>query len=100
MEKDNYITEVIFRKYKDDGQILALFPYSVETPAGNVGCYQHVGQHGSGDYDHCIHLTTLATKKEYADLKKDLELNFGYDFKVMQKRNYDKYLKAYHKSRQ
>ena len=37
-------TDVIFRKW-NDGSILALFPYSIDTYDGDVSSYEHVGQH-------------------------------------------------------
>jgi hypothetical protein len=101
MEKDTHITEVIFRKYKsgfDKGEILALFPYSISTDSF-VDCYQFCGQHGSANYNHCVDMTTLATDEESKDLKQHLEKSFGYNLKVIKRRNYDKYLAAYHKSR-
>lgn len=94
MEKDTNIIDVIFRKYKDNGFILALFPYEI-SHSNYVVCYEHVGQHGSADYNHCIsRLTTPATESEYKDLKKELE-SIGYNLNVVKRRNYDKYLKEY-----
>ena len=102
MEKDTHITEVVFRVYKsgfDKGEVLALFPYSIATDHF-VDCYQFCGQHGSADYDHCVNQTRLATEEEAAGMKKHLEEHYGYNLKVVKRRNYDKYLDAYHKSRQ
>lgn len=101
MEKDKHITEVVFRKYKsgfDKGEILALFPYCIAADY-YVDCYQFCGQHGSADYGHCINFTTPATPEEYKDLHGHLESHFGYNLKVVKKRNHDTYLKAYHESK-
>lgn len=102
MEKDNHITEVVFRKYKsgfDKGEILALFPYSIAT-GHLVDCYQFCGQHGSADYFHCVGtLTVPATEEEAADMKNHLEEHFGYNLKVLKKRNYAKYVVSYHNSK-
>ena len=99
MEKDSNITEVIFRKYKPkhnfgvEGTIVAVFPYDLYNEKGNVNCYEFCGQHGEANYDHIINtMTTPASEEESADLKKHLENDFGYNFRVMKKRNHDKFL--------
>jgi hypothetical protein len=98
MKQDTQKTEVIFRvdTTKDyAGAITAIFPYQVETYKGNVGMYAHVGQHGHGDYQTMLGMSRPAGPEEYNDLKKEMENNYGYNFKVIQRRNYDKYLKEY-----
>lgn len=107
MEKDNHITEVIFRKYKPshnfgrEGVIVAVFPYEVFNERGNVNCYEFCGQHGEANYNHIINtMTTPASEEESAELKKHLEEHFGYNFKVMKKRNYDKFLKSLYELRE
>ena len=96
MEKDKYITEVIFRKF-NDGEILALFPYDIFNHRGGVTSYVHVGQHGEADYRHCVNRTNLATEQEYKDLKEELE-SIGYNLKAVKKRDAGKYLTAYKNS--
>ena len=97
MEKDKHITEVIFRKFKD-GDIIAFFPYEIETPQGYVMSYMHVGQHGSADYQGLVPTTKLATEEEYADLFKELE-GIGYRLRVIKKQIWQKYADALIKSR-
>lgn len=71
------MTKVVFRKFADDGEIIALFPE--EIFAGYfVNSYMHVGQHGNADYNAMIRATKAATEKEYAELYKELQ-NIGYD---------------------
>lgn len=94
MKKDSYITDVVFRKFKD-GEIMALFPYEIET-GRFVLSYQHIGQHSGADYNHFILGTEPATPEQYADLKKELE-NIGYNLRVIKRRNYSKYLQEYYK---
>jgi len=97
MEKDNYITDIVFRvdTSKDfKGTVFALFPHEVSDEKGHVNSYQHVGQHSSADYNHCINTSKLATAEEYADLKEEME-SIGYKINVVKKRNYDKYLRNY-----
>jgi hypothetical protein len=94
MKKDDYITEVIFRKwnrkaFKND--IVALFPYEIEDFSGNCMGYERVGQHGGANYTYCISASVPAKAEEYNSLKIELE-SLGYNLKVINKRNYDKYL--------
>lgn len=82
MEKDNFKTKVVFRKWPE-GDILALFP---EIDEGNYKCssYMHIGQHSGADYTGCIQSTKAAIPEEYADLKRELE-GLGYDLDVKRK---------------
>lgn len=90
-------TDVIFRKEKD-GQILAVFPHEVVN-GRFVMCYAHLGQHSECDYDYCLTRTKLATSGEFEDLENELTLSVGYNLNIIKRRNYDKYLKSYYKSR-
>ena len=78
------ITKVIFRKFKNDGSIIAVFPENVESNY-KISCYMHVGQHFSIDYDELKKESTLATEEEYIKLKDELH-NIGYiNIKVLKK---------------
>jgi hypothetical protein len=99
--KQPYKTDVIFRKdttKEFKNTIFALFPHCVNDTTGNVLSYQHVGQHSSADYQHCISKSKLATETEYTDLKKELE-TIGYDLNIIKKQNHKKYLKNYYETR-
>jgi len=78
------ITKVIFRKYKQGGDILALFPKENQGH-GSCLCYQFIGQHGAADYGYCLTFTVLATPEEYAPLLAELQ-SIGYNLKVMKRR--------------
>lgn len=85
--------DVVFRK--DKNGVFALFPHDVVNNQGHVNSYQHIGQHSSADYTHCIKTSKKATESEYNDLKKELE-SIGYNnLKVVQKQNYNKWLESY-----
>lgn len=84
------ITEVVFRKWKNGGEIVALFPYEIQNVGGYCLSYEHVGQHSDADYIHCIINSKPANESEYADLKAELE-GIGYKLKVGQKINYNRY---------
>ncbi len=77
-------TVVIFRKFKDRGDIVALFPYELNYPNGGCESYQTIGQHGAADYRHCIDISVPATPQEYAPLKRELE-QIGYELKVQKR---------------
>ena len=71
------MTRVIFRKFKDNGEIIALFPDIVASFFERMS-YMHIGQHSGVDYDLCIKCTKLATEEEYAPLLAELK-SIGYD---------------------
>jgi hypothetical protein len=82
-ENNSDTTEMIFRKYKDTGEIIALFPKVIENRANNlVMSYMHDGQHGQADLRGTIKSTVPATKEEYADLFSELK-SIGYKIKVL-----------------
>jgi hypothetical protein len=103
MTKDNFITEVQFRKFKahkdlfvTEGEIIAVFPYVIYG-GGVVMSYQHIGQHGGCDA--LINtITELASESEYKPLYDELT-SLGYNLKVITRRNHSKYLKAYYEAK-
>ena len=77
-------TLVIFRKFVEGGDVIAIFP---EIPNDLMGydrmSYQHIGQHGGcGDI---VDITTLATPEEYAPLLRELG-RIGYENLEVRKR--------------
>lgn len=76
---------VIFRKWNrrhGDG-IIATLP-DVESNLGYLIMYEHIGQHGEGDYWRLLNETTLAKPDEYADLLKELT-DIGYELRIMKR---------------
>lgn len=75
-------TTVIFYKERegDFSTILAVFPWMHEK-IGEVHCYSHIEQHSRAGTEYLESLDR-ATKKEYADLKSELE-RIGYELKVL-----------------
>lgn len=69
---------VVFRRWRDSGEVIALFPDSEWDWRGNVASYQHIGQHGGADYSGVVSRSTLATPEQYADLLAEL-VSIGYD---------------------
>ena len=69
--------KVVFRKYKSDGDILAVFPheYHNERLYGRslLVCYEHIGQHGSVAAGYIQPHTVPAKPKEYAALLAELQ---------------------------
>lgn len=79
------IDVVVFRRWRDSGDIIALFP---ELPTDIFGefceAFQHVGQHGGADYWGVIQQTTPVTLDEAADLAVELE-GIGYSLRPVQR---------------
>ena len=82
------MTKVIFRKFKQGGDIIALFPEQVNRLT--VASYMHVGQHSDADYFGVISATIPATESEYANLLAELK-SIGYDDLQVMKRCKPKY---------
>lgn len=66
---------VIFRTEPGDRKagLVAIFPSVCEGYAGyHMGCYAHIGQHGSASLDYYRSETIPAKPEEYADLLQEL----------------------------
>lgn len=72
------MTQVIFRKYVSENEIIALFPNEIVNSNGECGSYMHIGQHSPANYNAVIEHTTAATKEEYTPLYNEL-VAIGYD---------------------
>jgi len=74
---------VIFRMWRDTGDVFALFP---EIPSDINGwycdSYTHVGQHGGADYYGIVRQTVPAAPAECAALSVELE-RIGYRLRPM-----------------
>lgn len=78
------VTEVIFRKFKDTGDIIAIFPYIINDYKYNVGSYMHIGQHGACTIDYA-QITKPCSESEYTPLLNELK-SIGYDdLKIIKK---------------
>lgn len=80
--------KIIFRKFKQGGDIIALFPEQVNRLM--VDSYMHIGQHSDADYAGVIAATTPAGEDEYAELLVELK-SIGYDDLQVIKRCKPKY---------
>ena len=78
-------TPVIFRRWRDGGAIIALFP-GIPTDIHGQFCeaYEHVGQHGGADYHGVIRATTPADEQASAPLAGEL-VRIGYDLKPVRR---------------
>lgn len=69
---------VVFRRWKDSGDVIALFP---ELPSDLYGdycdAYEHIGQHGGADYHGVVQHTKPCSMDEAADLAAELR-TIGY----------------------
>lgn len=87
MIQDTHITKVIFRKFKKDGTIIAIFPEEIGTSSPRTCLsYMFIGQHSScNPYEMTAYgTTTLANPTEYIDLFNELT-SLGYNLKVIHK---------------
>ena len=76
---------VIFRKWGkvNGGDVIACLPDNNANP-GMMVMYEHIGQHGDGDYCGLLGRTTPAQPHEYASLLAELT-SIGYDLQVMRR---------------
>lgn len=78
-------TLVLFRRWRDTGDIIALFP---EIPSDIYGyfceAYEHVGQHGGADYHGVVQATRPATDEEAAGLANELT-RIGYNLQPIKR---------------
>jgi hypothetical protein len=72
------MTRVIFRKWKGDNEIIAVFPDEIVNEFNECQSYTHWGQHSPADYNAVIRHTKAATEDEYAPLLEELKY-IGYD---------------------
>lgn len=74
-------TTVIFRTWRDDGTVIALFPEIPATVQGHCCLsYQHLGQHESANPD--LHgITRASFPEEVEPLKRELEA-IGYKLEI------------------
>ena len=84
--------KIMYRVF--EGEVLALFPYQLESLGGTVTCYTHIGQHSSADYNHVIDKSRPATPEEYKDLHAEL-IGIYQRLQIVKRRNYNKYLQEY-----
>lgn len=82
------LTRVVYRRWRDTGSIIALFP---ELPADYQGqfcdAHEHVGQHGGADYHGVVQATKPVTVEEAAALAEELA-RIGYKLKTIKRASY------------
>jgi hypothetical protein len=86
MEKNNFKTRVVFRKYIGRQEFIALFPDEIADGRGNIMSYQKIGQHGAADYKGVIKQTCAIDPKNCNGLLEEL-LNIGYDVFPVKRKN-------------
>jgi len=66
-------TFVIFRRWKDTGTVIALFP-TIPSDRHGWYClsYEHVGQHGGADFHGVMQATTPARRQDTTRLRREL----------------------------
>lgn len=78
----NKKTKVIFRRSKNDGEIIAVFPELAgdSNPYKTCLSYEHIGQHGAISTDYTT-WTRPASASDSVNLEAELK-SLGYDLKV------------------
>jgi len=81
--------DVVLRRWRKGGAVIALFPELPATMDGLVTSYQHVGQHGAADYRHVMSRTVPVPVGEADQERNDLLDEFrsiGYNPRVRRRR--------------
>ena len=85
--KMSQVDIVVFRRWKNGGDVIALFP---ELPADVHGrycdAYEHIGQHGGADYHGVIRKTKPCSLDAAADLADELR-TIGYRLRPVRRAN-------------
>jgi hypothetical protein len=78
-------TPVVFRKWRDTGEVFAMFP---ELPSDDYGyfceSYHRDGRPGGADYFGLVRITKPASQREYRALKQELK-RLGYKLRIIQR---------------
>ena len=76
---------VVFRRWRDTGGVIALFP---EIPSDYAGhfclSYEQVGQHGGADFYGVVRATVPVAPQQYAPLARELAL-IGYRLRPLKR---------------
>lgn len=81
-KRDPEEVPVLFRVWKDGGDVDAYFPTIPHDDAGRFCvCYARIGQHSAADLAGCVRRTRPAKPEEYAALKRELE-SYPYEYKL------------------
>jgi hypothetical protein len=70
--------------------IISFFPYE-NASYGRMLCYVHNGQHNEADYGYYLECKK-ASEEEYKNLFNELENLVGYNLKIVNRINYDRYI--------
>jgi hypothetical protein len=87
-EQARPVTRVMFRKFRDSGDIIAVFPdLPGDSNPATCASYMHTGQHGSADLLEVVYnLTYPARPEEFAALRRELESPpYEYRFEVVRR---------------
>jgi len=78
-------THVVFRRWRDGGDIIALFP-GIPTDIYGQFCeaYEHVGQHGGADYLGVIQATRPVSDEDAGSLAAELR-QIGYSLTIIKR---------------
>ena len=76
---------VVFRRWRDCGSLIALFPeISTDLYGRYCEAYEHVGQHGGADFHGVIQATVPVRTEDTADLAEELT-RIGYNLRPIRR---------------
>lgn len=82
---DNETTLVVFRRWRETNDLIALFPAEPSDINGwHCLSYERIGQHAGADYHGVIQATRLATDEEATSLAQELT-RIGYRLKPIKR---------------
>lgn len=85
---------VCFRAYRDNGEIIAIFPAMPESLNGyRCAVYAHMGGHAATNPQDMVAMTKPATEEQYTDLLRELVSIGYYNLRIVQKVNTAHYLR-------
>jgi len=79
------VTIVVFRKWKKQQGVIALFPFLKWNSSGLIMSYEIIGEHGGADYDAVMKQTTKAKPSEFAQTERVL-IARGYELNIRNKK--------------
>lgn len=84
-KQDTEVVRVIFRKWRSNQGVIALFPDIAADNRGSILSYEHIGQHGGASVCLTSAYTLPAQPHEYAPLMRELQ-SIGYKLRVVKRR--------------
>ena len=96
MKKDDFKTEVVFRKEKT-GKTIAVFPYVIWDLSGDMTCFSFHEGHGPICKIYMLKNTKPAKLEDCGDLEDCLQNDYGYNLHLIKKIDHKRYMQEFEK---